>query len=86
MLVFDANAELRERFLPFIAKHTGVLLYHSLAVNALSLRASVGPTELPNVRTALAIASDQTPFLHACLLHRSRDAQGFSRIEVTESG
>jgi hypothetical protein len=27
MLIFDANAELRERFLPFIAKHTGVLLY-----------------------------------------------------------
>jgi len=59
---------------------------HSLAVNALSLRASVGPTELPNVWTALAIASDQTPLLHACLLHRSRDAQGFSRIEMKESG
>jgi len=46
----------------------------------------VGPTELPNVWTALAIASDQTPLLHACLLHHSRDAQGFPRIEVTESG
>jgi hypothetical protein len=50
---------------------------NSLAVGPFPMVAHVRPTEMPNVETTLAIASDQTPLLHFCLLHRSCDAEEF---------
>src|SRR5438309_205093 len=50
---------------------------HPSAIDSFPKRPFVGPTELPNVWTALATTSDQTSLLHSCLRHRSCDAEEF---------
>src|SRR5213594_706182 len=52
---------------------------HPSAIDSFPKRPFVGPTELPNIWTALATTSDQTPLLHSCLRHRSCDAEEFLR-------
>jgi hypothetical protein len=52
---------------------------HPSAIDSFPKRPFVGPTELPNIWTALATTPDQTPLLHSCLRHRSCDAEEFLR-------